>query len=533
MSVESDNAGSGPRPLDLFRLSIPFVMVVAGIGILFPDVFTDAVSGLTRAFFRSIDWFFLTTVTGMLFVAIWLAVSRFGSVRLGRDDEEPEFSTASWLAMLFAAGMGVGLLFWGVSEPLTHYVNPPVGEPRDPLAAQQSLVLTLFHWGFHAWAVYCIGALVLAYFHYRLGAPFLPGSPIRASFQGRWVAPAALTADLVGIIAVAFGVAGSLASGVIQLYTGLTASFGVQSGQWIITIGILVLLFVSYMTSAATSLDKGIKILSNVNMSLAILLMLFLLVVGPTAFLLRAFVNGLSDYLTALPTMSLRLYPYRELNDWLGSWTLTYFIWWIAWSPFVGIFIARISRGRTIREFVIGVLAVPTLFSLVWFAVFGGSGIHVESVGGGGLGELAIEDPSLPLFALLQRLPLAELTSILAMVLVFVFIVTSVDSATFVLGMLTSQGALNPPTYRKLFWGIAIALLGAALALTDNIDVVRAGAISGALPLTFILLIQAGALIRSLKVSPPAIVRRRGLRGRSAGEAPAPAASGPRPQESA
>ena len=365
------------------------------------------------------------------------------------------------------------------------------------------MVITLFHWGFHAWAVYAIGALVLAYAHYKHGVPFLPGSPIRLAFRGRWVAPVAVVADVVGIVAVAFGVAGSLASGVIQIYTGLTASFGLPAGHWWISVGLLVLLFAAYMTSAATSLDKGIQILSNLNMAIAILLMVFLLVVGPTAFLLRAFVGGLSDYLSALPGMSLRVYPYQDLKDWMGTWTLTYFIWWIAWSPFVGVFIARISRGRTIREFVAGVLAVPTLFSLIWFAVFGGSGIHTETLGAGGLGELALGDPSLPLFAMLEGLPLARVTMVVALLLIFIFIVTSVDSATFVLGMLTSRGAMDPPTYRKLFWGAAIALLGAALALSDNIDVVRAGAISGALPLTFILLVQAGALVRLLNQSRP------------------------------
>ncbi len=498
MPTPTTESSSKNRQMDLFRLSVPFVLSVAAIGIFFPDTFTGVISGVTKAFFRSIDWFFMATVTTTLVLAIWLAASRYGSVRLGKPDEEPEFSTASWLAMLFAAGMGVGLLFWGVSEPISHFTSPPLGEPGSAEAARQSLVITMLHWGFHAWSVYAIGAMVLAYFHYRYDAPFLPGSPIRYAFKGRWVPGVALAADVIGIVAVAFGVAGSLASGVIQLYTGLTASFGVPSGLWWITIGLLVFLFVSYMTSAATSLDKGIQILSNINMIIAIVLMVFILVLGPTAFLLRAFVTGLSDYLSSLPGLSLRLYPYQNLNDWMGTWTLTYFIWWIAWSPFVGIFIARISRGRTIREFVIGVLAVPTLFSMFWFAIFGGTGIYEESFGAGGIGELALENPSLPLFSLLERMPMAKLTMIVSMVLVFVFIVTSVDSATFVLGMLTSQGAMNPPTYRKLFWGIALALLGSALALTNSINVVRAGAISGALPLTFVLLIQAGALVRVL-----------------------------------
>ncbi len=473
------------------------VLMVSGIGILFPTQFAGTILGLTKALFHAIDWFFMASVTGMLVLAIWLAMSRYGSIRLGRDDEKPEFSTASWASMLFAAGMGVGLVFWGVSEPLNHFVDPPMGTPGSSQAARQSFVVTLFHWGLHAWAIYCTGALVLAYFHYRRGTPFMAGAPIRSVFRGVWVEPVAKSSDLIAILAVAFGVAGSLAKGVIQIATGLNTSYGLDTGAWQVSAGILLLLFLCYMTSAATSLDKGIQLLSNVNMSLAIALMIFLLVVGPTAFLLRCLVSSLGDYLTALPSFTLRLYPHEHLEDWLAGWTLSYFIWWIAWTPFVGIFVARISRGRTIREFVIGVLAIPTLFSVVWFAVFGGSGIY-EETHGANLGELAVEDPSLPLFSVLEAYPLATVTMTVAMILIFIFVVTSVDSATFVLGMLTSQGAMNPPVYRKLFWGIALALLGLALVLNGQVEVVKAGAISGALPLTLVLLLQAGALIRAL-----------------------------------
>ena len=494
----TDEAGRSARKVDLFWIAMPGCVAVAAMGIVWPEAFAGTVSGLTSTFFMTVDWFFMVSVSGFLVLAAWLAIGPFGKVRLGPSGEPPEFRTASWLAMLFAAGMGVGLLFWGVAEPLTHYNAPPTGDPGTPAAARQALVITMLHWGVHAWGVYAIGALVLAYFHHRRGVPYLAGAPIRAAFRGGWVAPVAALADLVAVLAVALGVAGSLAMGVFQLQTGLHAVVGTPGDQPWFAVVLLLLLFVSYMTSAATSLDKGIKILSNLNMLLAIALMGFILFAGPTPFLLRCFVTGIGDYLGSIVGMSLQLYPYQDLREWMGSWTLTYFIWWIAWAPFVGIFIARISRGRTIREFVAGVLLAPTAFSMLWFAVFGGMGLFEETQGGGGIASAVHDDVTVALFTLLGRLPLSAILSTVSLVLLFVFIVTSADSATFVLGMMTSGGGMDPPRRRKLVWGIVLAGLGAALMLSDNIRVVRAGAISFALPLTLILMLQAAALVRVL-----------------------------------
>jgi len=259
---------------------------------------------------------------------------------------------------------------------------------------------------------------------------------------------------------------------------------------------ILVVLIIAYTASASTSLDKGIQWLSNINMALAVLLMVFVLSFGPTAHLLRGFVTAVGDYSAALVGLSLRLYPYNEGRVWLETWTLTYFLWWIAWAPFVGVFIARISRGRTIKQFVLGVLFVPTAFSLLWFSVFGGTGLDEEMNGAGGIARLVREDVSVALFSLFDRLPLSQLLSITALLLVFIFLVTSVDSATFVLGMLTTRGSLNPPTSRKLAWGLSLGALGGALMLSGNIDAVRAVAVLGALPFAFILLLQVAALLR-------------------------------------
>jgi glycine betaine transporter len=483
----------------IFPVALGVCAAVAIIGIARPDLLVSASSALTGAVFRALDWFYMFAVTALLIASLALALSKYGRLRLGAPNDKPEFSTPSWLAMLFAAGMGVGLIFWGVAEPMIHYAGAPGTEPYTAAAARRAFVLTSFHWGVHAWAVYCMAALVIAYYGYRRGGSHLPGTPILRGFRGRWVAPSAWTADLVGVLAVTFGVAGSVAMGVLQLHTGLNAVGGISIDSAAVLIAILLALVACYTASAATSISKGIKWLSNLNMTLAIVLMLFVLVAGPTAVLLKGFVSGVGDYVTSLLSLSLRLYPYEDHQAWLGSWTLTYFIWWIAWAPFVGVFIARISRGRTIREFVFGVIFAPTLFSLFWFAVFGGTALHEEIHGAGGIASLARENATVALFTLFDRLPLTTILSTIAIMLLFVFLVTSVDSATFVLGMLTSGGSSNPPRRRKLAWGVIVGLLGGALALTRDVAMLRSVAVLWAIPFTFILLVQVVALLRTVR----------------------------------
>ena len=502
MGVANDSDSRRFR-FGLFHVTLGICAAVATIGIAFPESLTRGVEVITETTFGAIDWFFMMATTGALLLCVGLALSRFGSVRLGKPDDRPEFSTMSWLSMLFAAGMGTGLLFWSVAEPLTHFTGAPGLEANTPSGAHHALVLTGLHWGLHAWGIYALAALVISYFAFRRDTPYLPGSPLRDSFRAPWASRVANAADFIAVLAVAFGVAGSMAMGVFQLETGISMVAGTPAQSTGIQMGILVVLIVCYMASASTGLDKGIKWLSNINMAIAIALMLFVLIAGPTSFLLRAFFNFLGDYLTNLPRLAFNLYPYENSRGWLAGWTLIYFIWWIAWAPFVGVFIARISRGRTVREFVVGVLLVPTLFSILWFAIFGGSGLYQELHGAGGLTELVREDITLVLFGLFERLPLSMVLSAMSLVLVFIFLVTSVDSATFVLGMLTSRGSFNPPASRKLGWGLALGALGGALMLSRNIDVVRAMAILGAIPFTFILLFQAVALLRALRRDHP------------------------------
>jgi glycine betaine transporter len=474
------------------------IALIAIAGVFAPEHLAAAAGILTQSVFASIDWFFLATATVILGLALWLAFSRYGRLVLGKPGDEPDFSTGSWLAMLFAAGMGSGILFWGVAEPLLHFVSSPDSASRSPAAARQALVLTGLHWGLHAWALYALAALVLAYFVFRRGLPYLPGAPIRDVFPYRWAAPVAVLADLVAVLAIVFGVAGSIAMGTMQLQSGLHAVFGVSVNSKVVSAGIVLALFITYMASAATKLEQGIKWLSNINIVLAIALAALVLFAGPTSYMLKSFWTSLGDYLSQLPSLSIRLYPHQSDQSWLHSWTLTYLIWWIAWVPFVGIFVARISRGRTIRQFILGVLCVPTLFSMLWFAIFGGAGLYQELRGSSGVADLVQEDLTLALFALLERYPFGGVLSVVSLVLVFIFLVTSVDSATFVLGMLTSGGDLDPPRSRKIAWGVTLGLMGGALILAGSVDAVRALAIVGAIPFSFILVLQLVALVKAL-----------------------------------
>ena len=469
-------------------------------GILDPAAMTGAAIRTVDFVLASTGWMYLALCTAFLLLSAWLALGPYGHIRLGPDDSQPEFSTVSWLAMLFAGGMGAGLVFWGVAEPLTHFAHPPgAAAPSTAESARLAMVLANLHWGLHAWAIYGTCALVLAYFIFRKGMPGLVSTPIRATMQDNDRTRAlGFAADVIATFAVVFGLAGSLVMGVLQVRAGITDVFGIAptTGLSVLILGVLT---VAFLTSASTGLGQGIKILSNLNMALVVALMLVVLAVGPTAYVLEAFVNAIGDYVSALPAYSFRLLSYENQMDWTSAWTLTYLIWWVAWGPFVGIFIARISRGRTIREFIIGVVLLPTLFSILWFAVLGGTGIWIELRGGGGLAELVASDTAAALFAFFDYLPLGPIMAFVALFLIFIFLVTSADSGTFVISMMTSEGRLNPSTPFKLAWGAAIALLTLAILFSGSVEVAKAMAVFGAVPFTLILLIQIMGFLRALR----------------------------------
>ncbi len=490
----------GPVWLSVFSVSLVICCAAAVWGVVDPEGLADGISLGTRMGLEWFDWIFLLSVTLFIVLSLFLALSRYGDLKLGGPDEKPEFDTISWLAMLFAAGMGAGLLFWGVAEPLSHFMNPPPGqEAMTPQAARWAMIMANLHWGIHAWGIYAMGALVLGYYGFRKGLPMLAGAPIRHVFRGRFGQILGGLADVVAVLAVVFGLAGSLGMGVIQINYGLSEAFGLDAESMALTMGVVAVLAACYLVSAATAIDKGIKLLSNINTGLVVVLMLFVLFVGPTTFILSTFATSIGDYVGNLITLSFRLHPFSGQREWARIWTLTYLIWWIAWAPFVGIFIARISRGRTIREFVLIVMFLPTLFSILWFSVFGGTGLHLELFGDGGLGSVVLENSSQALFAFLGYFPFTAVLVGLSLFLIFMFLVTSAQSGSFVLGMMTTNGSLNPSRFRKLFWGAVVAVLTAAILLAGGgVHTLRAIAVSGALPFTVIMIAQVACLFHTL-----------------------------------
>ncbi len=485
-------------------VSLGLSAVIGVWSVVAPDQVTGAAVALTSGALEYLDWMFMLACTMFVLLSVYLALGPYGDIKLGHDDDEPEFSTGSWIAMLFAGGMGSGLLFWGVAEPMYHFYSPPGEEGLTTQAARTAFAITNLHWGFHAWSIYGVCALVIAYFVFRKDAPSMVSTPIEYSLRpilgDSATKSVSVVADVIAVMAVVFGLAGSLGMGTIMVHSGLSEVFGLPSDSIVVSTGILVVMTVAFLLSASTGVDKGIKILSNINMVIAILLMLVVLFAGPTTFIFNSFVNSFGDYLSQFVFLSFRIFSYDDsLRGWTHGWTLTYLIWWIAWGPFVGIFIARISRGRTIREFVLGVVVAPTVLSMLWFSVFGGAAIYIEMFGGGGLAEIVFEDVSAALYAFFGYLPATQILNILAVILVFIFLVTSADSGTFVVSMMTTNGNLNPNVKTKLTWGILMSAITFGVLVSGSVSVAKAMAITGAVPFTFIVFIQLVGFFRALR----------------------------------
>lgn len=474
------------------------VAAFGGWGLLDPEGMSGASLGFTSFMLTGVGWYWLLICSGFLLLSIYLALGPYGNLKLGKDDEEPEFSTVSWIAMLFAGGMGAGLIFWGVAEPLYHFRDPPGMEGGTPEAARMAFALTNLHWGLHAWATYGICAMVIAYFTFRKNLKPLISTPIEALFPGVGGRRLGEVANVLGVFAVVFGLAGSMTMGALQIRSGLAELVGTPL-NFGMSLAIMGLMFATYMTSTSVGVDRGIKLLSNLNMVVAVGIVLYIAALGPTAFIFETFIDSIGTYFTQLPSLAFRLLPFEGEQNWTANWTLTYLIWWLAWGPFVGIFIARISRGRTIREFTVGVILVPTLFSIFWFSVLGGTGVYVEIFGGGGLAELAFQDVSRALFAFLDFFPFGTFLGFVALFLIFIFLVTSADSGGFVLSMMTSDGNLNPPLPYKLIWGTLVAVLTVATLASGSVEVAKAMAVTGAVPFSVVLLLQVVGFLRAIR----------------------------------
>lgn len=402
------------------------------------------------------------------------------------------------LLMLFSAGMGIGLVFWGVAEPVSHYFSPPAGVTGQTTeAAQTALRYAFFHWGLHPWGIYALIALALAYFQFRKGAKGLISSTFGPLLGERIHGPLGKGIDILAVIATAFGVATSLGLGTLQINGGLSHLFGLPSNTTV-QIVIISIITVLFLLSATTGLDRGIKYLSNTNLVLALLLLLLTLVLGPTSFIFDAFTSTLGSYLNNLISMSLRLTPFTQ-GTWVANWTLFYWSWWIAWAPFVGMFIARVSKGRTIKEFVICVMLVPSLLSFIWFSVFGGTALHLEIFDQAPIGAAVQRDISTALFLALEQLPMGYILAVVAVLLIITFFITSADSAIFVLGMLSSDGNLDPSNRVKITWGILQSAIAIVLLLSGGLEGLQTASIVAALPFTVIMVLMCFSLVLALK----------------------------------
>ncbi len=487
------------NPLLLIALIITGAIAVWGI----VDIASLAAfsSHLVNIQFTSRAWFIMLAVSFILVITVWLALSRYGQIKLGKDDDEPEFSTVSWLTMLFAAGMGVGLLYWGSAEPLTHYLLIKEYEvPRR--SASLALFVTNFHWGLHAWAIYALTGLVIAYFSFRRGCPTLVSAPILTVFGSNGVTRGVgWLSDLLAIVAIAIGLGGSVAMGVFQVKEGVDALFNLQGTGMGLALSIFVALCLCYMLPLMVDLNRGMAVLSNSAMAIAGALMVFILLAGPTFFLMGGIVQSIGEYLGGVITQGFRTYTFMDerVGNWFQSWTLTYMVWWFAWAPFVGVFIARISKGRTTREFICGVVLVPTAFSILWFGVFGGIGIFGALNSDVPILEVVRNNVSGTTFFVLDLFPLPFLTIAAVVVAAFLFIVTSVVSAAFVLGMFSTGGDLNPSTRVKLSWGVVLGALGLVMILSDSIDAIKSIIALGALPFVFIVLLLVVCFLKALK----------------------------------
>ena len=499
-STTSEHAPSW-RSNILLILAIAITAGIAVWGLIDARGLAQLSAKLVDIQFNSRAWFIMLAVSFMMLISIWLAFSQYGGIRLGADDDEPEFSTVSWLTMLFAAGMGVGLLFWGTAEPLTHYAA--IVKHEDPSeAAAQALFVTNFHWGLHAWAIYALTGLVIAYFGFRKGCPSLIGAPVIEVFGGS-ILPKIVSnlSNLLAIVAIAIGVGGSIAMGVFQVADGVRALFDLDETTILLTLAVFTVLTVSYIPPLVVDLGRGMARLSNLAMLVAGGLLVFILLAGPTHFLMGGVVQAVGEYFGGALVHGFRTFTFMDeiTGNWFQSWTLTYMVWWIAWAPFVGVFIARISRGRTIREFICGVILGPTCFSVLWFGIFGGVGFHSVLRGESDIVNVVEESVSSVTFYVLNSYPLPSVTIALVVVAAFLFVITSVVSAAYVLGMFSTAGDINPSARVKLCWGVVLGALGLVMIFSENIEAIKSIIALGSIPFVFVVLLIIVCFLKALK----------------------------------
>ena len=482
-------------------VSKTLVVVFVLFGALMTDTASEAFTALKDDILFAFKWYYIGIVAFFLFFVVWLYFSPFGHIRLGDDDERPEYSYFTWFAMLFGAGMGIGLVFWSIAEPIYHFqANPFISEGGTPQAAQTAMRIAFFHWGLHPWAIYVVVGLSLAYFSYRKKLPLTIRSTLYPLIGERIYGPIGHAADILAVFGTVFGVATSLGLGVQQMNTGLNHLFGME-----ISTANQLLLIAAITTiataSVASGVGRGIRILSELNLWLSFLILAFFLAFGPTRYLLGSLLQNIGDYASHVISLSLWTDANRH-SPWQGGWTAFYWGWWIAWAPFVGMFVARISRGRTIREFILGVLLVPTLLTFIWLTLFGGTALHMELFGDGGIVAAVKSDLTLALYATFEGMGLGWLgtaAAAVATLLIATYFITSSDSGTLVVNTILSVGDEEPPLLHRVFWGLSEGVVAAVLLLAGGLSALQTASITAALPFSFIMLAMCYGLVVALR----------------------------------
>ena len=473
-------------------LIIGFIIFGSLFGELAGEVFNQLQSFITHRF----RWLFIILMNVAVVFSLYIALSRYGDIRLGHQTEHPEYSLLSWFGMLFSAGIGIGLLYWGTAEPLYHFMSPPMGQAETVEAAKQAMSISFLHWGIHAWALYCVVALSLAYFHYRRGLPLSIRSVlyplIGQKIYGKW----GHVVDTLAVFGTMFGVVTSLGLGAMQINAGFSNVFGIPNN---VPVQLCLIAIITAMAtlSVMMGLDKGIKRLSDINIVLTVLLLGFMLFFGPTQFIIDSFIENIGNYVSQLIPLGFWSEAYSN-TDWQANWTIFYWAWWVSWSPFVGIFVARISRGRTIREFIFGVLFIPMLLLFFWFTTFGGSAVHMELMGNYGLIEAVKADYGSAIFKLIEYYPLTKPLTLVIVVMIMLWFVTSSDSASLVIDMLTAGGDTNPPKIQRLFWALSQGVIAAVLLVAGGLSALQAVAIIAGFPFAIVVFVMMYCLWRGL-----------------------------------
>lgn len=486
------------NPVFIISATVIFILVI--LGALFSDQFGIIADSLYESTTRVFGWFYLLAVFVIVIFLIGLAVSKYGAIRIGGDNERPDFPFFTWIGMLFSAGFGVGLVFWGVAEPMSHYFTSPIAgvEGQTEEAARIAMGYSFFHWGISQWAIFAIVGLVIGFLQFRKKKDGLISTALEPLLGANKKVKIGI--DSLAVIATVMGVATSLGLGILQMSGGLESVFGIKSSFGLQLI-IAVIVFVAYMISTSTGLNKGIRYLGNFNLGMAIVLLLFIFAVGPKVFILDTFTLAMGDYIANFIPYSLRLQPYQG-GTWVQDWTIFYWAWTIAWSPFVGAFVARVSKGRTIREFIAGVMIIPPVFACMWIATLGGTALYNDLNNGTKIAEAVDVDITSAIFATFQHVPFTGLISTLSILLIFTFLVTSADSAAYILASMTTKGSLLPPMAVKMVWGVLMAAISVVLLYAGGLEALQSASLVSALPFTVLLLLLIFSLSKLLKREP-------------------------------